>query len=165
MPRRRPAPLPLARRARAAAAPAACALAAAAAAAALAPAPAAAATPAATPAHATPAKKPPARPRLAPVLLRAAVPARGDITFALAGGGPVTTLVPGIYRVVVDDRSATAGFAIDGPRVHRRTTDAGTGRFTWTVVLGSGRYAWSSTAPGGHSTEFTVRPASAAAGG
>jgi hypothetical protein len=46
----------------------------------------------------------------------------------------------GAVRMVVRDRSRTAGFRLAGPGVSKRTTAAFVGTTTWSLRLGKGSY-------------------------
>ena len=59
-----------------------------------------------------------------------------------AQGTRVTTIEPGTYDVVVDDRSPEHNFHLSGPGVDRRTDVEFTGTTTWTVTFGDGNYQY-----------------------
>jgi NitT/TauT family transport system substrate-binding protein len=63
-------------------------------------------------------------------------------------GKVVTTLPAGKYTFVVTDTSKTQNFHLKGPGVNRKTTLAGTGRFTWTLTLKKGAYTYVSDTRG-----------------
>jgi plastocyanin len=65
------------------------------------------------------------------------------ITLEKANGQRVTTLAPGRYRVVVQDRSDDHTFHLEGPGgVNRSTSVDGMGTVTWNVRLRAGTYAY-----------------------
>jgi NitT/TauT family transport system substrate-binding protein len=74
----------------------------------------------------------------------------------LLDGRPLKTLPEGEYTFVVTDRSKTGSFSLRGPRVARRTTVKGVGRFTWTLSLSPGRYTYSSSGKPAFKKTFRV---------
>jgi hypothetical protein len=57
-------------------------------------------------------------------------------------GKRVKRLAPGLYDVVVSDRSPKAGFVLAGPGVNRRTSARFTGTVRWRVRLAAGTYRY-----------------------
>lgn len=62
------------------------------------------------------------------------------ITLTNASGGRVRRLNPGVYAVVVNDRSPIHNFHLFGPGVNKATSVVQTGRTRWTVRLARGIY-------------------------
>ena len=56
------------------------------------------------------------------------------------GTKKVTTLKPGAYAFVIDDRSSAHNFHLTGPGVNKATPVARTGKTTWNVTLRAGTY-------------------------
>jgi len=62
------------------------------------------------------------------------------ITFRNATGGRVRRLKPGVYAIVVNDRSPIHNFHLLGPGVNKATSVVATGRIRWTVRLARAIY-------------------------
>jgi plastocyanin len=58
------------------------------------------------------------------------------------GAKKVTTLKPGRYTFVINDRSRAHNFHLRGPGVNRATTVVGTGTRNWTLTLKKGTYRY-----------------------
>ena len=58
----------------------------------------------------------------------------------MQNGQSVSTLKPGKYTIIVDDKSDIHNFHLTGPGVDKATDVGGTGKQTWTVDLESGSY-------------------------
>ena len=69
----------------------------------------------------------------------------GDSAFVISlkkSGVRVSTLRHGTYIVKVSDQGSTHNFHLVGPGVSKRTSVAGKGTTTWTVVLRPGTYTY-----------------------
>jgi plastocyanin len=64
------------------------------------------------------------------------------ITLTDANGNRISTLEPGTYEIVVDDRSDMHNFHLTGPGVNMRTEVEAVGTVTWTVTLAQGTYEY-----------------------
>jgi hypothetical protein len=64
------------------------------------------------------------------------------ISLADPSGAKATHLDPGVYTVVVHDRSAEHNFHLTGPGVNQSTDVEGIGDSTWTVTLTDGIYRY-----------------------
>jgi len=62
------------------------------------------------------------------------------ITLKSATGARVRRLKPGVYAIVVNDRSPIHNFHVFGPGVNKATSVVMTGRIAWTVRLKRGTY-------------------------
>ena len=78
--------------------------------------------------------------------LSATLTAGGSASLRGPGGAAVRTLPVGDYAVVVRDRSATSGFRLAGPGVHRATGARFRGTVTWRVRLVRGTYRYGAPA-------------------
>jgi hypothetical protein len=58
-----------------------------------------------------------------------------------------TALEAGVYRLVVEDRSAKANFHLVGPGIDKKTGVAFRGRASWTISLRAGNYRYRSDRP------------------
>ncbi len=75
-------------------------------------------------------------------VLRGQVGPGFEITLRDASGATVTTLAPGTYDIVVEDRSDAHNFHLTGPGVNQATPVPGTPTVTWTVTLTAGTYTY-----------------------
>jgi NitT/TauT family transport system substrate-binding protein len=64
----------------------------------------------------------------------------------LLDGKKLKSLPEGQYTFIVSDRSKTQSFRLRGPKVNMKTSVAGKGRATWTLLLRPGTYVFSSGA-------------------
>lgn len=58
------------------------------------------------------------------------------------GGKKVTSLKPGTYAILVEDKASDHNFHLFGPGVQKTTSVAGKGTFHWTVKLRKGTYTY-----------------------
>jgi hypothetical protein len=91
---------------------------------------------------------PPPPPPLPPKVqkLVATVGPRATITLRNAKGGHLHGLKPGLYTIVVRDRSKLHNVHLAGAGINRKTTRAGTGTVTWKVRLRKGTLRYYSDA-------------------
>ena len=74
------------------------------------------------------------------------------------GTKKVTTLKPGAYSFVIDDRSSAHNFHLRGPGVNKATSVARTGKTTWSITLRAGTYRFvCDPHAAGMKGSFTVR--------
>lgn len=74
--------------------------------------------------------------------LRGSVGPGFTIVLADEGGRTVTTLAPGTYTIIVEDRAAIHNFHLSGPGVDMATGVPFVGTVTWTVTFSNGTYTY-----------------------
>jgi plastocyanin len=57
-------------------------------------------------------------------------------------GSDVKTLKAGMYRIHIEDKSATHNFHLIGPGLNKKTSVSFKGETTWTIKLKAGRYTY-----------------------
>ncbi len=70
----------------------------------------------------------------------------------------VRALLPGVYLLVVSDRSGIDNFHLTGPGINRKTGVAAKVTVRWTVRLKKGTYAYRSDAHVKLRRSFNVKP-------
>ncbi|HYZ78219.1 MAG TPA: hypothetical protein VE596_12680 [Gaiellaceae bacterium] len=90
------------------------------------------------------ASSPPPPPKPKAKKLRGSVGPGGRIALRTAAGARVTHLKPGVYSLMVRDRSRLDNFHLRGKGVNVKTGVAFTGSKTWKIRLAKGRYRYAS---------------------
>jgi hypothetical protein len=70
----------------------------------------------------------------------------------------VRALLPGLYLIVVSDRSKVDNFHLTGPGVNRKTRIAAKGTVRWTVRLKKGKHVYRSDSHAKLRRVFSVKP-------
>lgn len=82
--------------------------------------------------------------------------AGSKVTFTDAGGRPVKKLRPGLYTLVVHDRSEQANVRIVGPGVRKATGTTYSGTTRWRVRFVRGTYRYRSDSKATNAATFLV---------